>query len=298
MECPRILSIQSHVVSGYVGNKSAVFPMQLLGFDVDNINSVQFSNHTGYKHVKGQILTEKDLADIATGLQENNIDTYTHMLTGYIGSPGFLKEIANVYTQLKKKNPDLIYVCDPAMGDNGHLYAPKELIPLYKDLIIPIATILVPNLYETELLTGLKIDSVDAAWEAIRALHQKGCKIVCISSAELAASKDKLYVFASSITDKPVKLLMELDKIDASFTGSGDLFSALLLCFMHETGSDLKKSLEKTVAVLQSVLRRTFDYVQGKGVTPRNMELRLIQSRDDILAPSGSYKATIIDSCN
>ncbi|CAH1967132.1 unnamed protein product [Acanthoscelides obtectus] len=106
---PRVLSIQSHVVSGYVGNKSAVFPMQLLGLEVDFINSVQFCTHTGYKKLTGQVLTEKDLRDLMDGLIENEIDLYSYLLTGYIGAASFLQEVAEVVKHLKTKNPKLIY---------------------------------------------------------------------------------------------------------------------------------------------------------------------------------------------
>jgi len=78
----RVLSIQSHTVQGYVGNKSAVFPLQLLGFDVDPINSVQFSNHTGYPTFRGQVLNGKQLWDLIEGLEENQLLHYTHLLTG------------------------------------------------------------------------------------------------------------------------------------------------------------------------------------------------------------------------
>lgn len=85
------------------------FYLQLLGFDVDYINSVQFSNHTGYKSVEGQVISEKELSDLIRGLKNNGIDQYSHLLTGYIGSVGFLKEIISVYKHLKSVNPDLIY---------------------------------------------------------------------------------------------------------------------------------------------------------------------------------------------
>jgi pyridoxine kinase len=78
----RVLSIQSHTVQGYVGNKSAVFPLQLLGFDVDPINSVQFSNHTGYPTFRGQVLNGSQLWDLIEGLAENDLLHYTHLLTG------------------------------------------------------------------------------------------------------------------------------------------------------------------------------------------------------------------------
>ncbi|KAF0751390.1 pyridoxal kinase, partial [Aphis craccivora] len=111
----RVLSIQSHVVSGYVGNKCAVFPLQIMGFEVDAINSVQLSNHTGYKTYRGQVLNENNLliddfiAELITGLVENELHNYSHLLTGFVGCPMFLKQIVKVYKILKEKNPDLIY---------------------------------------------------------------------------------------------------------------------------------------------------------------------------------------------
>lgn len=82
---------------------------QILGFEVDAINSVQFSNHTGYNKVTGQVLTDKDLDDLIDGLSANNLEDYTHLLTGYIGSSSFLNCIAKLVKHLKAVNPNLIY---------------------------------------------------------------------------------------------------------------------------------------------------------------------------------------------
>lgn len=128
----RVLSIQSHVVQGYVGNKSAVFPLQLLGMDVDIINSVQFSNHTGYKVFKGKRLDGADLHELLDGMETNNLlrDAHSHLLTGYIGSVSLLDAIVRVYKRLRAAHSDpskLLYVCDPVMGDLGKLYVPLEL---------------------------------------------------------------------------------------------------------------------------------------------------------------------------
>ncbi|KAH9306546.1 hypothetical protein KI387_010950, partial [Taxus chinensis] len=105
----RVLSIQSHTVQGYVGNKAAVFPLQLLGFDVDPINSVQFSNHTGYPTFRGQVLNGEQLWALIEGLEANDLLCYTHLLTGYIGSVSFLDTILQVVEKLRSVNPDLIY---------------------------------------------------------------------------------------------------------------------------------------------------------------------------------------------
>jgi len=181
------------------------------------------------------------------------------------------------------------------MGDNGEIYVPKELLPIYKESILPIASILLPNHFEAQLLTGIKIENESDVWNAINVLHDKGIETVCISSAEFPTSLNTLCIFGSSRKGKALKLRIDIPKLPASFTGSGDLFSALMLCFMHQTKSDLKESLEKAVAALQAVLKRTLDYASGKELTPRNMELRLIQSRDDILQPNVLYKAVVVE---
>uniref|UniRef100_A0A6P7G208 Pyridoxal kinase n=2 Tax=Diabrotica virgifera virgifera TaxID=50390 RepID=A0A6P7G208_DIAVI len=289
----RVLSIQSHVVSGYVGNKSAVFPMQLLGIEVDFINSVQFSNHTGYKAFKGQILTENDLTDLVDGLSANDIDVYSHLLTGYIGSESFLKNIIKVVEHLKRKNPDLVYVCDPVMGDNGELYVPKELVPIYKDSVVKLADIITPNLLELQLLTDIDVKSVEDVWKAIDILHNRGVKNVIVSSVEIPKRPNFLNVYASSSKgENKEKYCLEIPKLPITFTGSGDLFAALILSWMHISNSNLKQSLENTIASLHAVLRRTLDATQGKPLTAFNTELKLLQSKRDIEEPIVNFKAT------
>lgn len=283
-ESPRVLSIQSHVVSGYVGNKSATFPLQLLGFEVDAINSVQFSNHTGYKKVAGQVLTEKDLDDLAGGLQANNLDSYTHLLTGYIGAESFLKRICALVKHLKSVNPGLTYVCDPVMGDNGRMYVPEDLLPVYKEHIIPLADIITPNQYEVELLTDMKINCVEDAWKAVDLLHSKGCKIVVVSSTELGTDTSMLALASKKHSSGNEKVIITIPKLPGSYTGTGDLFAALFLAWMHKSGNSLKEALEKTVSTLQAVLKRTFEYSKGE-TTSKAKELKLIQSKRDIEEP-------------
>ncbi|XP_066586432.1 pyridoxal kinase-like [Prorops nasuta] len=284
---PHVLSIQSHVVSGYVGNKSATFPLQLLGFQVDAINSVQLSNHTGYKVFKGQVLDDKDLDNLVAGLSENNLDSYTHLLTGYIGSVPFLKRVASLVKYLKDKNPDLIYVCDPVMGDNGKMYVPEELTEIFKNEIIPLADILTPNYFELELLTGRKTNSVQEILKGIKELHEKGPKIIAISSTKASEQDNKLLGIVSSITEESI-LKIDIPLIPVSYTGSGDLFAALFLAHMHLEGN-VKDAIEKTVNTLRAVLLRTFKYYQSRKETAEQLaqkvELHLIQSKKDIEQP-------------
>ena len=114
----RVLSVQSHVVSGYVGNKSAVFPLQLHGIDVDIINTVHFSNHTGYKKGwEGERLTGEQLGKLVDGMERNDLLHQTHLLTGYIGSAASLRAIVSLHQRLKQRNPSLMFGRFSARGE-------------------------------------------------------------------------------------------------------------------------------------------------------------------------------------
>ncbi|KAI3462594.1 hypothetical protein Pfo_019257 [Paulownia fortunei] len=195
-ETGRVLSIQSHTVQGYVGNKSAVFPLQLLGYDVDPINSVQFSNHTGklllslysyrYPTFKGQVLNGDQLWNLVEGLDANNLLYYTHLLT----------------------------VCDPVLGDEGKLYIPQELVSVYREKVVPVASMLTPNEFEAELLTGFRIVSEQDGREACNILHAAGPSKVVITSKNIDGN---LLLIGSHQKEK----------------GTGDLMTALLLGWSH-----------------------------------------------------------------
>nr|XP_020008277.1 pyridoxal kinase isoform X4 [Castor canadensis] len=117
MEECRVLSIQSHVVRGYVGNRAATFPLQVLGFEIDAVNSVQFSNHTGYAHWKGHVLNSQELHELYEGLTLNSVNKYDYVLTGYTRDKSFLATVVDIVQELKQQNSKLVYVCDPVMGD-------------------------------------------------------------------------------------------------------------------------------------------------------------------------------------
>lgn len=293
----RVLSIQSHVVHGYVGNKSAVFPLQVLGFEVDNINSVQFSNHTGYTGgFKGQVLNESQLAEVFSGLEDNELlPLYTHLLTGYVGNPAFLREIANIVKKLRSANPALVYVCDPVMGDDGVMYVPKELLPIYRDEIVPLADIVTPNQFEVELLTGKSVKTEQDAWDAIEWFHAKGVKTVAISSSELGGSDSLLAIVShkgnGQSNQQRCRMIIPKQGNGIRFTGTGDLFASLFLAHSALTSFDICATLERTIASLQAVISKTLTYIpdevkSGKiAVTSAQRELKIIQSKSEIEHP-------------
>ncbi|KAJ3692382.1 hypothetical protein LUZ60_012732 [Juncus effusus] len=294
-ETGRVLSIQSHTVQGYVGNKSAVFPLQLLGYDVDPINSVQFSNHTGYPTFKGQVLNGDQLWELIEGLSANDLLYYTHLLTGYIGSVSFLSNVLKVVDRLRSINPNLIYVCDPVMGDEGKLYVPQDLVSVYKEKVVPVASMLTPNQFEVELLTGLRINSIEDGLKACNHLHASGPQKVVITSMVI---EDKLCLIGSHQKSKfqgeaAEQFKIVIPKIPAYFTGTGDLMTALLLGWSNKYPDNLDRAAELAVSSLQAVLRRTVLDYEKAGFDPQtsSLEIRLVQSQDDIKNPPVQYKA-------
>lgn len=279
-----VLSIQSHVVHGYVGNRAAVFPLQLLGFEADFINSVQFSNHTGYPVVRGQRLSGQDVEDLLAGLEANNlVRQYTHVLTGYTGSKSFLESVLGVVKRLKENG--CTYVCDPVLGDDGKIYVPEELIDMFREEVIQLADIITPNQFEAELISGRKISTEEDAIAVLEWFHERGIPTVVITSSELSDMPDKLVLYASSTQcsgeQSKQRYRIQFDRIEGSFTGTGDAFAALLLAFTKIHEGDLRTAIERALASVQAILKNT----------PTGEELRLIQSRHVIQDPPIEHRA-------
>lgn len=309
-EC-RVLSIQSHVVRGYVGNRAAMFPLQVLGFEVDAVNSVQFSNHTGYAHWKGQVLTSQELHVLYEGLKANNVNKYDYVLTGYTRDKSFLGMVVDIVQELKQQNSRLVYVCDPVMGDKwngeGSMYVPQDLLPVYREKVVPMADIITPNQFEAELLSGRKIHSQEEAFVVMDVLHRMGPDTVVITSSDLPSPKGSDYLMAlgSQRMRKPdgstvtQRIRMEMRKVDAVFVGTGDLFAAMLLAWTHKHPDNLKMACEKTVSAMQHVLQRTIrcakaEAGEGQKPSPAQLELRMVQSRKDIEDPEIVVQATVL----
>lgn len=263
---------------------------------MDDINTVQFSNHTGHKVFKGQVLNADDIKVLVDGLRENGcLHGYTHVLSGYNGSLSSLQQLYDVVKEVKAINPKATYVCDPVMGDAGQMYVPEELLPFYKDHLIALADILTPNQYEAELLTGIVVDSQESAFKAIDALHDLGIKIVIISSSELEDNMKEITCFASQICSNGSKnrIRVQIPKIDGRFVGTGDLTAALLMAWLYRTNNDLATSCAKTMSSLKCVLDRTFKSAQesGQGLNARTLELKLVQSKTNIENPPDLIRA-------
>ncbi|KAL9180946.1 hypothetical protein ACHAXT_009751 [Thalassiosira profunda] len=297
-----------------VGNKAAVFPLQLLGFDVDIVNSVQFSNHTGYPSGwEGDVLDGAMLGRLVEGMERNGLladesgaGRIGNILTGYIGSESFLRSVVHIVQKLKLLNPTCRYVCDPVLGDLGRFYVPKELVDIYRSDVLPLADVVTPNQFEIEQLTGISIRTLEDAKRACCLLHDWGVSTVLITSivfeesghqsADLTADRQHaeptVGMFASrrmhnsqqteneqETTDE--QYVLYSPKFDGQFTGTGDVCAALFLAWTVLDGDgSLASSLEKLAGTMHAIVRRTYNAATKKRTQFGVEQSQLVSSRE------------------
>ena len=326
-----VLSIQSFVVHGYVGNKCSMFALQTLGLDVDPLCTVLFSNHTGYPAWRGASLSAAQLDDLVAGLAHpavNALARYTHVLSGYCRDAASLATVARTVQALRRARPRLVYLCDPVMGDDGALYVPRAVADVYRTTVVRLADTVKLNQTEAETLTGVRIADLAGVAAALAALAALGPRTAVISSCRVAdtrscamlaralhlvpparASKEghqdakedvqvagknqdpdaqdaeddakaamavSKYMFVFGQGSDGDRFVIGVPVLEGAFSGTGDLFSALLLAWMAR-GDSAAAACEKTVAAISCVLRRT--------IAAHSTELLLVQSRRDIEAP-------------
>ena len=213
------------MVFGYVGNKCATLPLQLLGFDVCPVNSVQFSNHTGYGSWSGSVLLGADLHGLVQALSDKHLLACSHVLTGYIGSVSFCEAIVDALDSVCATNPQAQYVCDPVLGDDGKLYVPKELVEVYKTKLVPRATILTPNLFEIEYVSCPARSSRSSGRHAIYAQcvqQARQCRPLGYAVADVSRLGWPCAVEATALRCSPPALALHLAHLHcAGYTLTG-----------------------------------------------------------------------------
>ena len=185
----RILSIQSSVAYGHVGNSAATFPLQRLGHEVWPVITVHFSNHTGYGEWRGIVLDPAVIADVIEGIADRGaLGLVDAVLTGYQGSPGVADVVLSTVRRVRELNPDAVYCCDPVMGDVGRgMFVLPGLPELIRDTVVPTADVVTPNLFELAFLAGVPveaIDSIDTLLAAVAAVRALGPQTVLVTSVE------------------------------------------------------------------------------------------------------------------
>ena len=283
-----VLSIQSHVVYGYAGNTAAVFPMQRLGRTVWAVNTVEFSNHTGYGSWKGKVLGAELINDLVLGLEERGVlDRCQAVLSGYLGDESTGDAVINAVKKARALNPSAVYCCDPVMGDTGRgIYVKPGIPSIFKNNLLPAADIACPNQFEIENITGIEVKNISGAVNAIEKLHKIGPSIVLVTSYKetdgeismLASDKKNIY----KITTPELPLGCDV-------AGTGDMTTAIFLSRYLETKST-EIALELCASSVYGILEASFKEFNTNG-KKAPLELNIIDAQSQLCSPSYNFKA-------
>ena len=283
-----ILSIQSHVAVGHAGNSSAVFPLQRLGFNVWPVNTVMFSNHTGHSGWRGPVFTPDTVRDVLLGMEEHGAFAECDaILSGYMGDPGMAEVILDAVGRIRSANPDVLYCCDPVIGDTDTgIYVQKDIPDFFRNKVIQQANIITPNHFELEMLTGKKIASTEQALKGARSLLAEGPDIVLVTSLITNDCKGEHIAMLAVNHSEAWLVKTPVYPISGVVSGSGDATAALFMAKLLEN-CDLKQSLEHIAGAMHGLFKKTS--IAG------NQELQLIGSQDELVKPSVIFRATPVN---
>lgn len=277
-----ILSIQSWVAYGHVGNASAIFPLQRLGAEVWAVHTVQFSNHPGHGRFRGQVLPPGLIRDCVAGIAEiGQLARCDAVLSGYVGDAGTGEAILDAASRVKAANPRALWCCDPVMGDEGPgLYVRAGIPEFFRDRALPRADIATPNRFELEWLTGAPVATLDAAKAAIARLQAMGPRCVLLTSARTEETPaDAVDLLAA---EGGAVWRLRTPRLPVAVSGAGDAIAALFLFHRLSSGS-ARLALERAAAALHGVLRRTAE--------AGARELQLVAAQEEIVAPRQGFAA-------
>lgn len=252
----RILSIQSSVAYGHVGNSAAVFPLQRLGIDVLPVNTVQFSNHTGYGSWRGPVLPPDQIAEVIVGLQEvGALAGVDAVLSGYVGDVGSGAVILDAVRRVRELHPGATYCLDPVIGDAGPgVYVRPGVPELIRDRALPAADIVTPNQFELEYLTGAAVTTVSSALAAAGVLLATGPRVALVTSLRVEGLEpDSVGLLA--VTGSAAYLLTT-PLLPLTVDGAGDMTAALFLAHWLPD-ADLAGALARAGNTVYAVLEET-----------------------------------------
>jgi len=277
-----ILSIQSWVAYGHVGNASAAFPLQRLGAEVWAINTVQFSNHTGYGSWTGEVGTGAQVAALMDGIAARGVlPGCDAVLSGYMGDVGVGEAIVDAVARVKAANPAALYCCDPVIGDSGPgIYVRPGIPEFFRDRALPVADIATPNQFELEHLTGHGIATLDDAKRAVAALQARGPRCVLVTSLRTTATPaDAIDLLAA---EDGAFHLLRTPLLPVSVNGAGDAIAALFLLHRLRTGSAMR-ALEAAGSSVWGLLTRT--------AAAKSREILIVAAQDEFVAPTRRFLA-------
>ncbi len=279
----RVLSIQSSVSYGHVGNSAAVFPLQRIGVEVMPIATVCFSNHTGYGSWRGPLMSGDDVREIVTGIEERGgLGGVDAVLSGYQGGDDIGDAILDAVDRVKHHSPDAIYACDPVLGNAvSGCHVSPEVQNLIRDRVVPRADLITPNQFELGFLTGTAPDTLESTLDAVDAVRDRGPRTVLVTSVQRPdRPEDTLEMLA--VTDAGAWSI-QTPRLPLKANGSGDVTAALFTAHICRSG-DAADALARTTASVFALLERTLASGQR--------ELQLVEAQEDYAHPDLRFDVT------
>jgi pyridoxine kinase len=223
---PTVLSVQSRVAYGHVGNAASVFPLQRLGIEAWALDTVAFSNHTGHGQWRGSVVPATAIAELFEGISALGVlSQIDAVLSGYLGDAMTGPLLLDIVERVRAANPQALFCCDPVIGDvDTGSYVTEGIAEFFRDHALAAADIVTPNRFELEFLTGRTVATLGEAGEAAAALRALGPKIVLVTSIELEG--DRIAMVAAG----PEGVwAAETPRLPVMLNGCGDVTAALLL---------------------------------------------------------------------
>jgi pyridoxine kinase len=271
---PTVLSIQSRVAYGHVGNTAAVFPLQLLGCEAWALDTVMFSNHTGHGRWRGSVVAASEVAALFDGIADLGVPAQCDaVLSGYLGDAATGAVLLDIVQRVKAANPSALFCCDPVMGDiDTGMYVRPGLPEFFRDEALAVADLATPNRFELEWLTGGAITSLGEAAAAAEALRRKGPRIVLVTSLDTDTHQVAMLAVGSEGA-----FVAETPRLPIVLNGCGDVTAAVFLGQLLR-GAALPDALAATMAAIYGVLEAT--------MRAGRYELALVAAQAELVAPS------------
>ncbi len=274
---PTVLSLQSRVAYGHVGNAAAVFPLQRLGIEAWALDTVAFSNHTGHGRWRGSIVPAAEIASLFEGIADLGIlPRIDAVLSGYLGDAATGPVLLDIVERVRAANPQALFCVDPVIGDvETGSYVTEWIAEFFRDRALAIADIVTPNHFELEYLTGSRVASLAEAASAAAALCARGPKIALVTS--LDAAPDQVTMLAAGPDGV---WAVETPRLPVVLNGCGDVTAALFLGHLLR-GESLPDALALTAAAIFAVIETTLRLDR--------YELALVAAQDELLSPSRRF---------
>ncbi|MGY1823525.1 pyridoxal kinase PdxY [Geodermatophilus sp. SYSU D00079] len=275
-----VLSIQSHVAYGHVGNASAVFPLQRLGIEVWPVHTVQFSNHTGYGEWRGRVFDGPAIEEVVQGISERGVlGSCDAVLSGYLGSADIGHAVVQTVQRVRAANPAAVYCCDPVIGDVGRGVFVRPGIPEFmREVAVPVADIVTPNHYELDALSGRTTRTLAEVTEAVAAVQALGPRVVLTTSLVTDDTPDDAVDLLASEGGRHFRV--RTPRLDVAVNGAGDAIAALFLAHWLDT-RDAGQALGRAAASVYGLLKRTED--------AGSREILLVAAQEEFVAPSRTF---------